>query len=188
MNYKAKLNFSKHLPFESQNPIAILATGPSLLKTYNESLRSKYSYIIGVNVAVDHFVCDYWVFADPLSFKRATPKGNPKLCIGKKVLDDPICKEAIEKLSYTIAENERPKECPSFIFSIEIALIVASKLQSNDLTFYGVDRDGQDDCNGDKSGWRDKRRWFSEKSRWSYFTNWYKNQSSSLVKFKYIKI
>lgn len=60
---------------------AILCPGSSL-RNFPAAATGEYDFIIGVNRAVAHHPCDYWLFKDAYTATLCTPAGNPILVSG----------------------------------------------------------------------------------------------------------
>lgn len=156
--------------------IAVLCPGPSL-RTF-PAVRHRYDLRIGVNRAVGHVPCDYWVMLDAPVFERVCPLGFPRVMSPmsqwREVLGKASLSAAARKHQHMVPESVRaslPREVVRWeSWSSTAAVALAYHMGATRIDCYGMDWEGKADFDGathptdcrDADRWRRERKCFIE--------------------------
>lgn len=154
--------------------VDVLCPGPSLAThdTFDGDVR------IGVNRAVHHATCDWWVFCDWQMFRDYRPGYMPGLFMLKLAKQD-LEKKGHDLSGYTIRLFDDHKEhCPSRLgwtmYSMTAAMVFAESLGATNIRLFGVDMTDEPDWDGrtDDRNRRSDERWREEGKILTDVTAW----------------
>lgn len=159
--------------------IALLSAGPSLLRTFNDSLS--FDVRIGVNRAAEHFACDWWSVGDWQAvvgdaMEPLRPIGQPHIF----TLDDSA--NTISKLRPELTPHGWKQLCGAYggpegwsTWSASAGAMLAYHLRAKTLDVYGVDMAGHQDVSGFVGG-RGDERWNRERPAWEATVQWIRSR------------
>lgn len=155
--------------------IAILCPGPSLTEfLLHPPTHDAY---IGVNRAVEAWVCSYWAFADHETFGMFQPLGHPTICTTDQaaMLGARKFPERWQHFA-VIRETDMATRCPSDPgwrhYSMHVAMIAAEHLGAGEIVAYGADMQGSSDWDGTPREARTKYRWDNERHKLDHIVAW----------------
>jgi hypothetical protein len=159
--------------------VALLSAGPSLLRTFNDSLS--FDHRIGVNRAAERFPCDWWSVGDWQAIvgegmEALHPIGEPRIF----TMDDSA--NTVSKLRPELTLHGWKHLCSDFnapdgwsTWSSTAAVMLARYLNATTLDVYGVDMAGHADVSG-RVGGRSDDRWNRERPAWEAVVGWIRAQ------------
>jgi hypothetical protein len=162
--------------------VTILSCGPSLSAYTGED-----GITIGINRAVERFVCDYWCIGDWQTFTYYKPLGSPQVTTSEAGAFGLRKKAGVEVASALVWESlngpDRGK-CNWPCFSATAALVVAANLRATRIDCFGCDMVGRADFDGvvPASVNRDEERWRRERVIWQQVAEWLNGRGIELVR------
>lgn len=157
--------------------VVVISNGPSA-HLFEQTDRSVYDTVIGVNRAASLWPCKWWSVIDWPMFAEFAPIGTPKLFTRASMprhLQEGAKKDAVERMQALLWDGQVltheslgrpwvPDDCPPWnCYSGVAALILAWHLRANTVDLYGFDMAGDDDCAGKTNHTRGEDRWRHER-------------------------
>lgn len=152
--------------------VAILCPGPSLPETWSDDTdKSAFDAVIGVNRAVLHDTCTHWAFIDPGLYIDHRPNYKPAIMYSKlaeRKIDQKGLHDELFRHPSRVTTEDMGTQCPRSLswtlYTMVSAIVYAETLGAKTIQVFGSDHAGTTDFDGytGKNDNRTQARWETE--------------------------